>query len=96
MASFFDEESSVEPLVICQNEEYKVCDDTVRWIEEHDKPIVFVACAGKYRTGKSFLLNRLASAKGGCGFGVGNSVQACTKGLWVYKEFSPRQTARRA
>ena len=89
MASFFDEESSVEPLVICQNEEYKVCDDTVRWIEEHDKPIVFVACAGKYRTGKSFLLNRLASAKGGCGFGVGNSVQACTKGLWVYKEFFP-------
>jgi hypothetical protein len=89
MTSFFEDESRVEPLIVCHDERYEVNAETVRWIEEHDKPIVVVACAGKYRTGKSFLLNRLAKAEGGCGFGVGNSVQACTKGLWIYKEFFP-------
>ena len=89
MTSFFEDEGRVEPLIVCQDERYEVNAETVRWIEEHDKPIVVVACAGKYRTGKSFLLNRLAKAEGGCGFGVGNSVQACTKGLWIYKEFFP-------
>ena len=38
--------------------------------------------AGVYRTGKSYLLNQLASAENG-GFGVGSSVQACTKGIWI-------------
>ncbi len=39
--------------------------------------------AGVYRTGKSYLINRmlLNRAKG---FGVGNTINACTKGLWVW------------
>lgn len=36
-----------------------------------------------YRTGKSYLLNRvLLNRKDG--FGVGPTVNACTKGLWVW------------
>lgn len=44
-----------------------------------------IAVAGKYRTGKSFLLNRiLLGKKENLGFGVGPTVNACTKGLWIW------------
>jgi len=45
-----------------------------------------VAVAGKYRTGKSFLLNRILLNKLGekQGFGVGPTINPCTKGLWVW------------
>lgn len=41
-----------------------------------------------YRTGKSFLLNRMLLNRGDCsrpqGFGVGPSINPCTKGLWLW------------
>lgn len=79
--------SNVVPLITCNGGAYGVDESTLQWLEGHDKPVAIVACAGKYRTGKSFLLNRLANAPAGRGFGVGGTVQACTKGLWVYKQF---------
>ena len=93
MVSFFDEvNADVVPLITCQNGKYEICADTLQWFEDQNKrKIVIIACAGKYRTGKSFLLNRLAQAPSNKGFGVGNTVQACTKGLWVYKHFFPTE-----
>ena len=44
-----------------------------------------LACAGKYRTGKSYLLNRLSNNRAG-GFRVGETVQSCTKGICLYKK----------
>lgn len=85
MVSFFDDETQVVPLIICNNSKYTVCEETLTWLESIQELCV-IACAGKYRTGKSFLLNRLASAESNVGFGVGDSVQACTKGLWLYKK----------
>lgn len=40
-----------------------------------------VAVAGKYRTGKSFLMNRILLGKQGekTGFGVGPTINPCTK-----------------
>lgn len=88
---FFEEEDAqcdVVPLITCQDGRYEVDEGTMRWLGEHkDGSLVIVSCAGRYRTGKSFLLNRLAGAQSMHGFSVGNSVQACTKGLWVYKKF---------
>ena len=44
-----------------------------------------IAVAGKYRTGKSFLLNRiLLQQEKEFGFGVGPTINPCTKGLWVW------------
>ena len=41
--------------------------------------------AGKYRTGKSFLLNRiLLQENKDRGFGVGPTINPCTKGLWIW------------
>lgn len=91
MTSFFEPENAqcdVAPLILCTADgHYSVDESTLAWIESHRGNFAVVACAGKYRTGKSFLLNRLAEARSGSGFGVGETVQACTKGLWVYKKF---------
>ena len=44
-----------------------------------------LAVAGVYRTGKSHLLNRvLLDVSNGRGFGVGPSINPCTKGLWMW------------
>lgn len=50
--------------------------------------IGIVAVTGKYRTGKSFLLNRILLNKNGKtqGFGVGPTINPCTKGLWVWNK----------
>lgn len=85
MTSFFDSESQVAPLVRCDENGLSVDEETLSWLSQHKGKIGAIACAGKYRTGKSFLLNRLVSAESCTGFGVGETVQACTKGLWVHK-----------
>ena len=85
MASFFDDEKKVVPLITYENGSYNVCESTLEWLESIEEFSV-IACAGKYRTGKSSLLNWLASTNSNEGFGVGDSVQACTKGLWIYKQ----------
>ena len=41
-----------------------------------------MSIAGLYRTGKSYLLNRLMGKP--TGFTVGPTVKACTKGLWLW------------
>ncbi|CAK0845718.1 unnamed protein product [Prorocentrum cordatum] len=44
--------------------------------------ISVVSVAGLYRTGKSFLLNRLLGLQDG--FDIGRSINPCTKGLWIW------------
>ena len=51
------------------------------------EPIGVICVAGKYRTGKSFLLNRvIINAREHRGFGVGPTINPCTKGLWCWTE----------
>jgi hypothetical protein len=45
-----------------------------------------ISVAGKYRTGKSFLLNRVIINQRNKGFGVGPTINPCTKGLWIWGE----------
>ena len=46
--------------------------------------VCVVTVAGLYRTGKSYLLNRLMSKQHG--FEIGPSVNPCTKGIWIWGE----------
>lgn len=41
--------------------------------------------AGKYRTGKSYILNRVLLNQNS-GFEVGPTINACTKGLWIWPQ----------
>lgn len=50
-----------------------------------------VAVAGMYRTGKSYLLNRMILNRSS-GFGVGPTINPCTKGLWIWKTPIPGTT----
>ncbi|XP_044138155.1 guanylate-binding protein 1-like [Bufo gargarizans] len=46
------------------------------------EPVIVVSIVGKYRTGKSFLMNRLVGRNNG--FPLGSSIQSKTKGIWMW------------
>ncbi|XP_028643963.1 guanylate-binding protein 1-like [Grammomys surdaster] len=54
------------------------------------QPVVVVAIVGLYRTGKSYLMNRLAGKRSG--FSLGSTVQAHTKGIWMWCVPHPHKT----
>lgn len=84
--SFFDEPCSehIQPLITVEDEKYKVHEGTVNWLASLKKPLCILSCAGRYRSGKSFLLNCLCENENG--FKVGDTVQACTKGIWIFQK----------
>ena len=46
-----------------------------------------ISLVGKYRTGKSFLLNRVVlNRKENVGFNVGPTFKPCTKGIWIWSD----------
>ena len=50
-----------------------------------NRQIGIVSLVGKYRTGKSFLLNRvLIEKKNLKGFEVAPTIKPCTKGIWLW------------
>ncbi|XP_015279115.1 PREDICTED: guanylate-binding protein 1-like [Gekko japonicus] len=53
------------------------------------QPVVVVAIVGLYRTGKSYLMNRLAGKTEG--FPLGATVQGQTKGIWMWCLPHPRR-----
>uniref|UniRef100_H3AZ79 GB1/RHD3-type G domain-containing protein n=1 Tax=Latimeria chalumnae TaxID=7897 RepID=H3AZ79_LATCH len=52
------------------------------------QPVVVVAIVGMYRTGKSYLMNKLAGKKNG--FALGSTIQSHTKGIWMWCLPHPR------
>ena len=77
----------VVPLVVVDADgQFVVNEAAVGVLEAIDSPVSVLVVAGPYRSGKSFLMNRLfgvgASSGKGTGFEVGHTVQSCTKGIW--------------
>lgn len=77
------------PLITLEGGLYTLSEEAKSLFEALDEPFGVFVLAGPYRSGKSSLLNRLLellriSANSGNGFAVGNTVQACTRGLWIY------------
>ena len=73
------------PFVEVIEDRFHINEEAVEFIESLPQPLAVIACAGGYRTGKSLFLNRgLLQLTNGKGFAVGNSTNACTKGLWIH------------
>lgn len=79
---------------------FEVDERAIEYLSNFNDRIGLIAICGKYRTGKSYLLNRLMQynseecpaeykdveeTSATLGFKVGPTVEACTKGLWILK-----------
>ena len=61
---------------------YTIFPEATKYLESLDSPIAVVSVVGLYRTGKSYLLNRL-TGQSDSGFQVSPTTRSCTKGLWL-------------
>ena len=69
--------------VVGDQGKFEINPEVVSMMELVKGPIGVVSVAGMYRTGKSYLLNRLLLNRKG-GFGVGPTINPCTKGIWIW------------
>ncbi|KAM4651720.1 guanylate-binding protein 7-like [Discoglossus pictus] len=73
------------PICIIENNEkgeFHVNQQALNILSQITQHVVVVAIAGLYRTGKSYLLNRLAGKTSG--FPLGSTVESKTKGIWMW------------
>ena len=56
--------------------------DIIPLLEKETRPVTVICVVGPYRTGKSYLLNRIMNNKSG--FPLGANVEAETKGIWLW------------
>ncbi|XP_074995410.1 guanylate-binding protein 1-like [Calonectris borealis] len=83
------------PVCLIENTRTKglvVRQEALQVLSEVTQPVVVVAITGPYRTGKSYLMNRLAGQRKG--FSLGSSVQPHTKGIWMWCVPHPCQPGR--
>ncbi|KAM5256181.1 guanylate-binding protein 2-like [Ctenodactylus gundi] len=72
------------PVCLIENtkEQFVVNPEALKILSAITQPVVVVAIVGLYRTGKSYLMNKLAGKKKG--FSLGSTVQSHTKGIWMW------------
>ncbi|XP_006169766.2 guanylate-binding protein 1 [Tupaia chinensis] len=72
------------PVCLIENTEGQLVanQDALNILSAITQPVVVVAIVGLYRTGKSYLMNKLAGKKKG--FSLGSTVQSHTKGIWMW------------
>lgn len=86
---------AARPIVLIEADEkgtYHVNPEALEVLSAIKKPLSVVSVVGKYRTGKSFLLNRILLDRKS-GFGVGPTIRACTKGIWMWSDPLSVETA---
>lgn len=72
---------------IKNNRTFEIVPETADYLsKEIEGGVAVCSIVGKYRTGKSFLLNRLLNLSENNGFNVSSSMNACTKGLWIWSK----------
>uniref|UniRef100_A0A8C0ZRE8 GB1/RHD3-type G domain-containing protein n=1 Tax=Castor canadensis TaxID=51338 RepID=A0A8C0ZRE8_CASCN len=72
------------PICLVENmrEQLMVNSEALRILEKISQPLVVVAIVGLCRTGKSYIMNRLAGQNSG--FPLGFTVRSQTKGIWMW------------
>ncbi|XP_071978913.1 guanylate-binding protein 5-like [Engystomops pustulosus] len=75
----------LKPLCLIENagdKSLSVNEEAKMILENISQPLVVVSIVGPYRSGKSYLLNKLSGDSEG-GFSVGHTLSANTKGIWM-------------
>ncbi|XP_071583295.1 guanylate-binding protein 1-like isoform X2 [Heliangelus exortis] len=81
-----------EPVCLLENSPSRglvVQQEALELLSEVTQPVVVVAITGPYRSGKSYLMNRLAAQRKG--FSLGSTVQSHTRGIWMWCVAHPCQ-----
>ncbi|GAB1288183.1 Guanylate-binding protein 1 [Apodemus speciosus] len=73
-----------DPVCLIENfsEQLVVNQEALEILSAIEKPVVVVAIVGLSRTGKSYLMNKLAGKQKG--FSLGSTMQSQTKGIWMW------------
>ncbi|KAJ8281456.1 hypothetical protein GJAV_G00067910 [Gymnothorax javanicus] len=74
-----------KPVCLIENTsagELQVSQEALDILSSIRQPVVVVSIVGLYRTGKSYLMNRLAGKQKG--FSLGSTIQSETKGIWMW------------
>ena len=76
------------PLVIFEDGKFQIPQEAYDLLTQNDySKIGIISLVGKYRTGKSFLLNRvILNTHKKSGFNVAPTFKPCTKGIWIWSE----------
>lgn len=85
-----DEQGRAIPFILFKRPEGFVVTDEARQFFQQlsQEKLGIVSVVGKYRTGKSYLINKVIlqsdTTSKKSGFAVGSTVNACTKGIWLW------------
>ncbi|XP_055258094.1 guanylate-binding protein 4-like [Moschus berezovskii] len=76
--------TKMDPICLVENRKNQllVNPKALKILDQISQPLVVVAIVGLYRTGKSYLMNRLAGQNHG--FQLGPTVRSETKGIWMW------------
>jgi len=64
-------------------DKYHVFPNAIKYLNTLTRPLAIISVVGLYRTGKSYLLNRILDAPKNQCFKVSPTIKSCTKGLWL-------------
>uniref|UniRef100_A0A674BL56 Guanylate-binding protein 1-like n=1 Tax=Salmo trutta TaxID=8032 RepID=A0A674BL56_SALTR len=80
------------PICLVKNSDGELClePEAIDYLMGLKQKVVVVAVVGLYRTGKSYLMNKLAQRKRG--FALGATIQSKTKGIWMWCVPHPEKT----
>ena len=86
--SIINQKPKAIPFVIFQDNKFLIPEEAKTLLTQKEYAnIGIISLVGKYRTGKSFLLNRvILNTQQTSGFGVGATFKPCTKGIWIWSE----------
>ena len=59
-----------------------ITEEAIEMLSKIDSNLAVISIAGIYRSGKSYLLNRLLGRQDG--FEIGPNITSCTKGIWIW------------
>ena len=76
------------PFVTFENGKFIISEEARKLLSQKcNDNLGIISLVGKYRTGKSFLLNRvILNRKENIGFNVGPTFKPCTKGIWIWSD----------